>query len=63
MWILVVISLHGSVASTQSTLIDCQRELERVVDAQQAYCKSAVSNDTIWFIKDGQRLIEPSAFR
>jgi hypothetical protein len=63
MWVLIVISLHGSTASTQSTLSDCQRELTRVVDAQQAYCKSAVSNDMVWLIKDGRRLIEPRAFQ
>lgn len=63
MWVLVVISLHGSTYSTQATLNDCQYELTRVVEAQQAYCKSATGKDTVWFIKDGRRLIEPGAFQ
>lgn len=62
MWVLVVISLHGSVSSTQSKLQDCERELARVVEAQQAYCRS-VFGDTVWLIKDGRRLIEPGTFQ
>lgn len=63
MWVLVVISLHGSASSTQSTLSDCQRELVRIVDAQQAYCRSSFSRDEVWFIKDGKRLVELGAFQ
>lgn len=63
MWVLIVVSLHGSTASTQSRLEDCERELLRIVDVQQAYCKSAATSDTVWFIKDGRRFIEPGTFQ
>ena len=62
MWVLIVISLHGGASSTQSSLADCERELARIVEAQQAYCQSAFSNDMVWFIKDGRHLIEPGTF-
>ncbi len=61
MWVLIVISLHGSTANTQLSLNDCQRELARVVDAQQAYCRSLISGDTVWFIKDGRHLLHLSS--
>lgn len=64
MWVLIVITAHGSTAATQSSLADCDRNIARIETdgVEQAYCKSAATQDVVWFIKDGKRMIDSGAF-
>lgn len=65
MWVLVVVAAHGSTATTQFSLADCNRNITLIETegVKDAYCKSATSSDVIWFIKDGRRLIDTDAIK